>query len=216
MIKKIGNIIISNNIFRFFIYLYLKFVYKTSRYQFTWQTGDKKSDFMKLHSTIFILWHNTSLLAPNLFKHTAYKTKPLVSPSKAGNILYQILKYFNYQPIKGSSNKNPAIALKNIIKNLAVGNNIVITADGSRGPKYTIKTNIAKTAYKYNHPIIAVSCSAKHYFSLPTWDRLIIPLPFTSITIKVSSPIKLSGDIIKDNELLKTVLNDISNFEKNI
>ena len=94
-----------------------------------------------------------------------------------------------------------------MIKKLESGSNIAITPDGPRGPVYKINSSITKVAFKYNIKLIPVACTATRYFTLNSWDKLIIPLPFGQITVKIGEPLDCTGDELQDdNHLAKTLI----------
>lgn len=191
----------------FLLYIYLKFVYKTSKWHFVLPQNCSQEEFSSLHGAVFAMWHNSLAFGPYIFKDLPH-THALVSPHSDGKIIGNIIEFFNFGVIAGSTNRNPIGALRNIIKNLTAGNNVVITPDGPRGPVYEINSSICDICHKYNRPLIPVSCKARKYFLLKSWDRLIMPLPFNHITVSIGNALTLSGDVDKDNELLKKQLLD--------
>lgn len=205
-IKFIKNSLKNNRalsvVISFLLYIYLKFVYKTSKWQFVLPPNCSREEFMSLHGAVFAMWHNSLAFGPYIFKDLPH-THALVSPHSDGKIIGNIIEFFNFGVIAGSTNRNAMGAVKNIIKNLAAGNNVVITPDGPRGPVYEINSSICEICHKYNRSLIPVSCKAQKYFLLKSWDRLVMPLPFNNITISIGNAVVLSGDAEKDNELLR-------------
>lgn len=198
------------NLLSLAIYLYLKFVYATSRWQFIWLEPSDRQKFSNTQGVIFALWHNKLAFGPKIFKGQK-DTLALVSPHSDGRIISSIIKQFGFGVIEGSTNKNPVGALKAIIKKLSSGSNIVITPDGPRGPKYKINSKITTLASKYNTPLIPVACNTTRYFLLRSWDRLMMPLPFGTIKVIIGTPLQLLGNSQKDNNLLASSLMELTN-----
>ena len=198
----------NNHISKFFIkllYLYLKFVYFTSRLEFIWPKNYNKTKFLAEKGVIFAFWHNRLAIAPGIFK--GHKDiYALVSPHSDGKVISAVVSQFNFGVIEGSTNKDSVIALKTIIKKLSSGSNIVITPDGPRGPIYKINSSITNISKKYNIKLIPLSCNSSRKFIFKSWDQLIIPLPFSSIRIFVGNAIIFSEDEKRNNDYLEAQL----------
>lgn len=192
------------------LYIYLKITYFTSKWQFVFTDDYNKQRFLSQKRTIFAFWHNKLAFGPGIF--AGYKDiYALISPHSDGRIISDIVKQFGFGVINGSTNKDPFIALRTIVKKLHNNSDIVITPDGPRGPIYKINSNINKIAWKYNVMLIPISCNSSRYFSFKSWDRLIMPLPFGKITVRVGSPLTLTGDEYQDNINLEQALKKLDN-----
>lgn len=189
------------------VFIYIKFCYLTTRWQFIWPENYTKDDLLKEKGVLFALWHSELTYSIKIFG--SYRpVKALVSPHGDGKIIKNIIQLFGYDTIGGSTNKEAASALKTIIKDLKAGTNIVITPDGPRGPAKQINSSMAKVAYKYGYKLIAASCRPKSYFQINSWDKMMIPKPFTKVEVQFNSPLILSGDVEKDDALLAEKLNN--------
>ncbi len=191
------------------IYAYLKFVYLTSRWEFVWTNAPLENKFNTLDGALLALWHNRLAFGMHIFKKYN-NVFALASSHTDGKIITDVIRAMNYGVIEGSTNRNPTGAIRSIINSLKLGNKIVITPDGPRGPAYKINSSITKMAYKYNKPLIPISCMAKKYFTLNSWDKMIIPKPFGKIVVTIGSSIILSGDANIDDNLLENELLNLS------
>ncbi len=186
----------------------MKIVYLTSRWQFIFPKDYTKEKFLTERGAIFALWHNRLAFGPRIF--WGHKDiYALISPHSDGKIIRQIVEKFGFDIISGSTNKEAVAALKTIITKLRNNSNIVITPDGPRGPVYQINSTINKVAKKYNIKLIPISCNTSKYFLLNSWDKLIIPLPFGKITVKIGLPLELTGNEYQDNINLQQVLMEL-------
>ncbi len=188
---------------------YLTLVYKTIRWRYEMLFGYSLSDFDKAEKTIFVMWHNRLALAPYAFqKHK--NIHALVSPHSDGRIIGNILKYFGYQIIEGSTNRSPVAAMRQIIRHLSNGDNIAITPDGPRGPVYKINSNLVGIAKIAKAKIVPISFNVTSYFRFKSWDRLIMPLPFGRGTVIVGEPIYSFDNEEFINAQLEKTLNQLS------
>ena len=214
MLKKylkyfVKNSVIIHKIFVNVITLYLKLVYTTSKWHFFFHDNLSTETINNQKGVLFAMWHNRLAFGMHIYKdyNDVYA---LASSHTDGKLITNISKKMGYDVIMGSSNKNSTIALKSIIRNISSGSKVIITPDGPRGPVYKVGGNITQIAYKYKKPLIPVSCISNRYFKLRSWDKMIIPKIFGTIIVTIGTPITLSGNKEKDDELLKETLMRLS------
>lgn len=195
------------------LFLYLKFVYLTSRWKFILPDNLSAAEIDQKQGILFAIWHNRLAFGMHIYK--SYKNVlALASSHTDGRLITDIIKKMNYQVIEGSTNRNPTGALKEIIKQISFGNKVVITPDGPRGPRYKINSTITKLGYKYDKPVIPVSCAANKCFQLKSWDKMMIPKPFCSVVVIIGEPLELSGIEKEDNIFLENKLIELSEQAK--
>jgi lysophospholipid acyltransferase (LPLAT)-like uncharacterized protein len=191
------------------IFVYLKFSYLTSKWHFVMPKDLDEEKIDNENGLFFAIWHNR--LAYSMYIFGNYKnTFGLTSPHSDGKIIGKLVLMMNHKIIKGSTNKNSNSAVKEIIKQITNGSKIVVTPDGPRGPIYKNGSVITKIANKYNKKLIPVSCHASSYFELKSWDKMMIPKPFSKITVVIGKPLELSGDDDRDRLLLEKKLNNLT------
>ncbi len=135
---------------------------------------------------VFIFWHSKMLLGWWLFRNT--KSAALVSQSKDGEILNNILTSWNYMVIRGSSSKGGKEALTELAELVKRGYSAVITPDGPRGPVNEIKNGALMISNITGVHIIPVSIAYhKKKILNRSWDRFEIPLPFSKCDIHFKS-----------------------------
>ena len=152
-------------------------------------------------SIIFSGWHGRTMTAPTLFRGKGYYT--LISLSKDGDIQNYIYLRFGFKTIRGSSNRGGARALVEIIKTLRAGGaKFAFTPDGPRGPSGVVQEGILLMAQKSGCLIVPVGVSAKKRWILGTWDKYMVPKPFTKVLMYFGDAIKIPANT-KGEELEK-------------
>ncbi len=144
---------------------------------------------------IYSIWHSNILALAYIFRKT--NISAMVSNSKDGKRAAAIAAKWNYNIVYGSSSRQGLSAYRQCQKILKANGNIVITPDGPKGPKEIVKTGVAHLSFLSNSPVIPLSAEPKHFWRLKSWDRMIIPKPFSRIKISV-------GEIIKPAEYNKS------------
>jgi lysophospholipid acyltransferase (LPLAT)-like uncharacterized protein len=136
---------------------------------------------------IFAFWHNRLLAMPLAFTRF-YKNRKgavgITSASGEGTLLTMVFEKFGIQTIRGSSSRQGTAALYSLIEKIEQGYDVVITPDGPRGPRYEIKPGLLFLARKTGRPIQPVMVEYSRCIRLGTWDRFMIPLPFSRVTFK--------------------------------
>ena len=75
-------------------------------------------------------------------------------------------------------------------------NDVGITPDGSRGPKYQAKPGAMAVAKITKAPVLLLSFEYTHALRLKSWDGFVIPFPFSSV--KVTTKLIGSDFLSKD------------------
>jgi lysophospholipid acyltransferase (LPLAT)-like uncharacterized protein len=168
---------------------------------------------------IYTFWHGRMLYFPYLYR-LQNKHHILVSPSKDGEIIGNLLKLYGFSIVWGSTFKKGAAALFNLVRIVKDGNSVVLIADGSRGPAFEAQDGAVKIAKLTGMPIIPMTYNASWKKVLNTWDRLVIPYPFSKIAVMYGEPVHVPADAddevmeIKRQELEKR-LKDMTEYVDN-
>ena len=118
----------------------------------------------------------------------------LATRYRDGDISARLLSSLGYKVIRGSSEEgNPQkggrVAFLKLLKVLKNGETVGITVDGPKGPYGKVKEGIIVLAQKSGVPIIPVYVAFDWCIKLRTWDRFIIPLPFSRAKVRIGNPI---------------------------
>ena len=140
---------------------------------------------------IFAIWHNRLALALVLYRrYVARRDRgrqlvALVSASRDGGLLTAIFELFGVQPVRGSSSRRGAQALREMVSWAERGHDLAITPDGPRGPCYKVQEGVISTAQLTGLSIVPVSYRLNWKIRLKSWDRFQIPLPFARCEITI-------------------------------
>jgi lysophospholipid acyltransferase (LPLAT)-like uncharacterized protein len=74
------------------------------------------------------------------------------------------------------------------------GYNATMTVDGPRGPLFSVKPGIIDVAAATGAPIISMSVVARPHINAPTWERLWLPAPFSTIVTLFGGPVYVPAD----------------------
>jgi len=128
---------------------------------------------------LLALWHEHALTGV-----AGYIDQPmgaLVSPSRDGDYLSEVLLTIGAMPIRGSSRQGGKAARERIKRYVSNGVPIAISVDGPAGPRNLCKPGIVRLAQQTGLPILPGIAVAHKPWVLNTWDRLQIPKPFSKL-----------------------------------
>lgn len=145
---------------------------------------------------VTVTWHNRLLYFPAVFpKTTRQHTVAVVSPSRDGQYIVDLISHFQLKSLRGSSSKKGAKAQRAAFNAIAEGYNVSFTPDGPRGPKYKMSKGPIHLASKTGHPIMPISINASRYWELKSWDNFQIAKPFSQITLAIGDLIYIPPDL---------------------
>ena len=166
-------------------------------------------------NVIFAFWHRRLLYLGYYYQKNFGKDNiyVIVSRSRDGTRIGKIVKKMGIGYVQGSTSKGGAAGLKRLIDILKKGKDVAITPDGPRGPAKKVQMGVLKLAEISKAPIIPISYLPNKYVELRSWDKFIIPLPFTSVLVKTGKPMfvdKLDGN---EEKLAKELENRLNSLE---
>ena len=139
---------------------------------------------------IAALWHNRLLLISFVLKKF-FPERPgagLISASRDGDLIADATKRFGFDVVRGSSSRMGAAALLELSNVLSSGRDVLITPDGPRGPAYELGPGIIFLAQKTGAPVVPVNMEYSSCWRVKSWDRFIIPRPFSKVRVIIGLP----------------------------
>lgn len=141
---------------------------------------------------IYAFWHEGLIIATYAFRHQGIRV--LVSRHRDGEYISRTIERMGYTTIRGSTTRGGREALFQMAAAGATGGDLGITVDGPRGPRHQVQAGALYIARRSGLPILpfAVACSRKRVLS--SWDRFIVPLPFTRAAVAFGEGLTVPPD----------------------
>lgn len=111
-----------------------------------------------------------------------------------GRMLGTALAAFISRPIEGSTRRNPLGALRGMLRALEDGLPVAATPDGPRGPRMRCQMGVVEAARISGAPVIPVAYSSRPRIQARSWDRFLVPLPFTRGVLILGAPVTVTTD----------------------
>ena len=130
---------------------------------------------------IFCFWHQCVLPCTIYYRHT--RATILISQSFDGELITRTLNLFGFRAVRGSSSRGAREGLLGLKSVIESGGPAIFTADGPRGPIYRTKMGPIRLAKLTGARIGAFHLQPEHAWSMKSWDRFLVPRPFTRIVV---------------------------------
>ncbi len=152
---------------------------------------------------VWVCWHNRILMLPYAFRRWGRhrKARAMTSASRDGNILAAVVSHFKVGAIRGSSSRRGGEALLHAVKLLRSGQDVAIIPDGPRGPRYRFAVGPIVLAQKCGAALAPFHVHYEKAWQLRTWDRFMIPKPFSRVTITLGPAVDLPVEQLEDHQL---------------
>ena len=131
---------------------------------------------------VWCFWHRC-LIPCACYFHDRYRVVVLVSRSFDGELITRTIERLGFQTARGSSTRAGGSGLLALAKAVEHGHPAVFTADGPRGPVYKAKPGAVKLAQLTGYAIGIFYAHPEKAWLLRSWDRFLIPKPFSRVAI---------------------------------
>lgn len=142
---------------------------------------------------VYVFWHRALLLAAYRYRNLGIRI--LISPSFDGELIARVVQRLGFLPVRGSSSRGGAAGLLALTRARQAGHKVAITADGPRGPVYVAKPGAAAVAQRSGSTASCFYLHAERAWTLQSWDRFIIPKPFSRVHIRWQAPIAFPASL---------------------
>jgi lysophospholipid acyltransferase (LPLAT)-like uncharacterized protein len=179
-IRRKVNSLLGSFVFSVLIYLILRLLYFTMR--ITVVGGEVMPTLLRRgEGYVVIFWHARLLMAP-FFIYPGRAMHVLISAHRDGEIIANVMKCFRFiTPVRGSSTSRGKEALLEMVRLLRENKDLAITPDGPTG--------VAHLARLSGKAIVPLAFAASHCKRFSSWDRLLIPYPFSRAVYVVGDPL---------------------------
>jgi lysophospholipid acyltransferase (LPLAT)-like uncharacterized protein len=183
--------------------------------------GEGRLEELRVGGTpvIFSFWHNRSLFLAYLLHRRllgrGYPITILVSLSRDGELGARLARRWGAEVVRGSASRGGTAGLRQLYRAVRQeGRSAVTIPDGPRGPLYEAKAGAVVLAQMSGAPIQPMAFAAESYWTIKSWDRLIIPKPFSRIWLALGDPLEVSKEMTAETTeterlRLQKALNDL-------
>jgi lysophospholipid acyltransferase (LPLAT)-like uncharacterized protein len=155
------------------------------------------------HRIILAFWHRRLVMMPLSYPFERNSTDGekrgvaiLSSNSKDGEISAAIWRHLGIHAVRGTaSHGGGAQGLVKMIQVVRQGWDLGITPDGPRGPRFEVKPGVIAVARKTRAWVVPVTVAYSEAWQLKTWDAMLIPKPFSRVSVIYGEPYQVPEQI---------------------
>lgn len=157
-------------------------------------------------------WHQQFFSVIRYFKkYGKYHPSLMISKSLDGEIIAGVAERSGWQTVRGSSSRDGSIALKEMtamLKQYGLAGHIL---DGPRGPAGVVKPGIISLAQAANAVIVPVFVNSEKVSYFNSWDKFMLPRPFSCVSINFGEmiklpPLQIDADFENQRLMLETIM----------
>ena len=145
-------------------------------------------------SLIYASWHQRFFPGIKFFSDR----KPIaimISQSRDGEMIARVAIKFGWEPVRGSSTRGGVAALRRLRSLASKGYNFGHIVDGPKGPFGEVKPGLLHLARMVGKPIVPAIISAEKRWVFNSWDRFMVPKPFSRILVRFGDPVHVPPKI---------------------
>jgi lysophospholipid acyltransferase (LPLAT)-like uncharacterized protein len=176
-------------------YAFIRLIGPTLRVRVSREEGAQET--VGQRPLIISFWHACIIPATYLFRNAGIRV--MSSNSYDGEYMGRIIRRFGFVAVKGSSSRNSVRALLGLRRALQQGWAVAFTLDGPRGPRQKVKPGPVALARSSAVPLTMFHIAVDRAWVLNTWDRLIIPKPFSRVLMRFGKLIPVPADASDEN-----------------
>jgi lysophospholipid acyltransferase (LPLAT)-like uncharacterized protein len=150
---------------------------------------------------VYTLWHGRMVLC--ILAHLHEDIVTMASRSKDGEVIARWLIRNGYIPVRGSTGKRGGAALQEMIDLVRAGHRAALTVDGPKGPPRRTQAGVLKLARETGAWILPFTGASSRPWFLKSWDRYLVPKPFSRCVVGYGEPFPIPPDMPDDEALAK-------------
>jgi lysophospholipid acyltransferase (LPLAT)-like uncharacterized protein len=171
-------------------YSFIRLIGPTLRVCFSREEGAQRTLDERPRITSF--WHASIIPSTYIFRNCGVRV--MSSNSYDGEYMGRIIRKFGFVAVKGSSSRNAVRALLGLRRALQEGWTVAFSLDGPRGPRQKVKPGPVALARSSGVPLSMYHIAVERAWVLNTWDRLIIPKPFSRVLLRYGTLVPVPAD----------------------
>ncbi len=156
-----------------------------------------KKHYRRLKQTgqnfLIAVWHGRIFLPVYALRNQDIAV--IVSQHWDGEMIARTIRMLGYRAIRGSSTRGGKEAFHQMVAYLRSGGVGANIPDGPTGPRHRLKPGTLFLAQRSGVPVLPMSFSAVRGKKFRSWDRFLLPLPFSRVALIFGEPLFVPEDL---------------------
>jgi lysophospholipid acyltransferase (LPLAT)-like uncharacterized protein len=169
-------------------YAYIRLLRATMRLEYS---GRENLDRAREATGTYLLafWHSRFVMMP--YAYPGDRMVTLSSRHRDSLMLARVMQRFGIEQAWGSSTRGGVAGLREIVRRIRSGYDAGFTPDGPKGPRRRVQPGVIAAARLSGSPVVPVAYSARPFRRLRSWDRTLLPLPFSRGLFLYDEPLEI-------------------------
>jgi lysophospholipid acyltransferase (LPLAT)-like uncharacterized protein len=176
-------------------YWIIRLIGPTLRVSISYEDGAQQT--IEQRPLIGSFWHSCIIPATYICRNLGVRV--MSSNSYDGEYMGRIIHKFGFVAVKGSSSRNAVRALLGLRRALVEGWTVAFTLDGPRGPRHKVKPGPVALARSSGVSLTMFHAAVDKAWVLNSWDRMMIPMPFSRVLLRFGKLIPVPADATDDD-----------------
>ncbi len=108
-----------------------------------------------------------------------------------------------YVVVRGSTTRGGSQALRGMVRLVRSGRHAALTVDGPKGPPRVVQPGVVQLARLTGAWILPITSSSSGARFLASWDRFLVPYPFSKGVVAYGEPFPIPPDISDETALAR-------------
>ena len=144
---------------------------------------------------LYAFWHEAMLLPAYHFARL--NAHVLISQHADGELIANLVGRLGFHAVRGSTSRDGVRAVRQILE-LEGDAHLAVTPDGPRGPRRQVQRGLVYLSSRLGLPIVPVGFGFERPWRMRSWDRFIVPRPFTRARCVTCDPIQVPPGADRD------------------
>src|SRR3954470_3095086 len=118
----------------------------------------------------------------------------------------RIIERLGNRTVAGSTSRGGARALIAMKREIEKGSPAAFALDGPRGPARVAQPGAVWLAGATGSPLLPVHAEASCSWTTNSWDRTMVPKPFSTVALVIGEPLRMSDTSDRENQRLEDAL----------
>ncbi len=164
----------------------------------TWRTSVRGQEHLQARQAsgkapVISFWHEEIVTMAWFVRHcllpAGHRVTVFASFSKDGELGAILARSWKADIVRGSASRGGVQGLRNLYRMIRQGSSPIVIPDGPRGPVHRAKAGSIVLAQTAQVPILPMGIKVERAWRLRTWDRVLVPKPFSRVEFRIGQPI---------------------------
>lgn len=140
---------------------------------------------------VIAFWHGQLAMLQAPYRGRGSGVCIQVSRHSDGEIIARAVRPFGIRTARGSATRGGVASLREMIEAYREGYDLAIATDGPRGPRHSAKPGAVRLAQATGGRLFPVACAPRRGGVFASWDRFVVPMPFTKVAYVIGKPFSI-------------------------